>query len=607
MRTRMKIAMMLMVVLLVLMPFSFGEKRETAGLISSPYEFDQTPLSFSIKSDLPSKFSLVKEGRVTPIRNQGERNVCWSFASMASIESLLAKQHQIDLSEDHLIGFHGFNQPEDKGGNRDMATAYFARWQGPVMEAADPYDGHFNQKAKGAYRIKEVAFIPDKDYEAIKTFVYEKGAVYSTIYAADENPNYYNESTGAQYHNGNEKANHAISIVGWDDDYPKENFGSLKPTKNGAFLVRNSWGADWGNAGYFYVSYEDVHIGKDNMCVTQLAPAKEHQRVYDHSFYNATGQYNMDSIANVFKRTSQEKEDLTAIGIHINAQNTGYQLYVVDDFKEASDLDQAKLVAEGTFLYPGYHVVDIEKFSLSGSQFGIVAILSGTYSYPAAVEYAHLGYSDGATANPGESFYYDGARWMDAYNLNSMNFTIKGYTEIGEPQALDKTRLQKTISEAKALWAQAPSGIGYPKADLDKIIAEKEGFLEREDVSQSQIDAQEKDLKTAIDSYKDELDIYQKEKALASWSQTLQVKGDHVFKITFNRAIRMPGAQQVLLRNPNREKMNLRFDLSADGKVLSLSGPYYEVGDYQLLIQNIQSAEGHLLKTNLKAHVVIVP
>ena len=51
---------------------------------------------------------------------------------------------------------------------------------------------------------------------------------------------------------------HGINVIGWDDNFPKENFtGKYQPTKDGAWIVTNSWGEDWGKDGYFYISYED--------------------------------------------------------------------------------------------------------------------------------------------------------------------------------------------------------------------------------------------------------------------------------------------------------------------------------------------------------------
>jgi C1A family cysteine protease len=47
---------------------------------------------------------------------------------------------------------------------------------------------------------------------------------------------------------------HAVCLVGYDDN----KVNPFDPTKKGAFLVRNSWGTDWGLAGYFWMSYDYV-------------------------------------------------------------------------------------------------------------------------------------------------------------------------------------------------------------------------------------------------------------------------------------------------------------------------------------------------------------
>ena len=55
---------------------------------------------------------------------------------------------------------------------------------------------------------------------------------------------------------------HAVLIIGWDDNYSKENFaeGIHKPDNNGAYICLNSYGKDYGKNGTFYVSYEDIFI-----------------------------------------------------------------------------------------------------------------------------------------------------------------------------------------------------------------------------------------------------------------------------------------------------------------------------------------------------------
>ena len=72
---------------------------------------------------------------------------------------------------------------------------------------------------------------------------------------------YYRKETGAYWYNGDEKPNHDVVIIGWDDDYPKEKFASA-PESDGAFLCINSWGETFGDGGFFHVSYEDSRIAE---------------------------------------------------------------------------------------------------------------------------------------------------------------------------------------------------------------------------------------------------------------------------------------------------------------------------------------------------------
>lgn len=58
--------------------------------------------------------------------------------------------------------------------------------------------------------------------------------------------------------------NHSVIIIGWDDTYSRDNFPEeIRPDTDGAYLVQNSWGSEWGDRGVFYVSYDDIYVEMD--------------------------------------------------------------------------------------------------------------------------------------------------------------------------------------------------------------------------------------------------------------------------------------------------------------------------------------------------------
>jgi C1A family cysteine protease len=88
---------------------------------------------------LPATYDLRTLGRLTPIRNQLTCGSCWTFATMASIESALMPGEGRTFSENNLKNTAGRDASPCSGGNGMMATAYLARWSGPVNETDDPY------------------------------------------------------------------------------------------------------------------------------------------------------------------------------------------------------------------------------------------------------------------------------------------------------------------------------------------------------------------------------------------------------------------------------------------------------------------------------------
>ncbi|MGZ3579605.1 MAG: C1 family peptidase, partial [Syntrophales bacterium] len=233
----------------------------------------------------PSFYDLRDQGKLTPVKNQGNCGSCWAFATYGSLESNLLPSETWDFSENNLKNTHGFDLGPCAGGNGDMSTAYLARWSGPVSEEDDPYVDSPSTSPLGLPArklIQEVLYVPDRanssDNANIKQAIMTYGGVMTSMYISNS---YYNSTNKTYYYNGSSLSNHAVGIVGWDDNFDKNKFGSTPPG-NGAFIIKNSWGTNWGENGYFYISYYDSNVGKYNYVFNGAEPLTRYDNVYQY-------------------------------------------------------------------------------------------------------------------------------------------------------------------------------------------------------------------------------------------------------------------------------------------------------------------------------------
>jgi C1A family cysteine protease/PKD repeat protein len=392
---------------------------------------------------LPASFDLRTTGRVSPVKDQGACGSCWAFASYGSLESTLLPAQLWDFSENNLKNTHGFDLAPCSGGNDAMSTAYLARWSGPVSEADDPYSASSTTSPTGLTtrkHVQDVYNIPPRasslDNDNIKNAVQTYGGLYSTIYWTSTS---YNSVNRAYYYNGASSSNHAIAIVGWDDLYDRNKFTTVAPG-NGAFLVKNSWGTSWGASGYFYVSYYDTQIGRDNTVFT-AQETTNYNRVYQYDPLGWTSSlgYSSDTawFANVF--TAAADENLAAVSFYTPSTNAVYQVQVYRD-PTSGPINTAGAVTtqSGTISLPGYHTVTLTTpvALTSGHKFSIVVRLqSPGYNYPVPMESPISGYSSGATSSAGQSYISSaGTTWTDltTYYTNR-NVCVKGFTTTGTP------------------------------------------------------------------------------------------------------------------------------------------------------------------------------
>lgn len=393
-------------------------------------------------SILPPQYDLRDRQRAPKVKNQGPYGTCWAFAALAAMESSMLPEEVREFSPDHMSIQNSFVLEQAAGGEYTMGIAYLTSWQGPVYEKDDPYgDGKSREDLEAVKHVQEVQLIEGKDFEKIKEFVFKHGGVQTAIYSALTNTQsyspYYNQEKSAYCYIGAEKPNHEIMIMGWDDNYPKENF-NIEVEGDGAFLCQNSWGEDFGDGGVFYVSYYDVNIGIHNVIYTGVEEADNYDRIYQSDLCGWVGQlgYNVDSIygANVY--TAQSKETLKAAGFYATGKETSYEIFIAKDFKNTDSLEGRVKVAEGNVANAGYYTIKFDKDIQveSDEKYAVVLHITTPGSvHPMAIEYV----ADEMTANvdlaDGEGYISaSGNRWENTEQNQECNLCLKVYSVTAE-------------------------------------------------------------------------------------------------------------------------------------------------------------------------------
>ena len=388
--------------------------------------------------ELPAKYDMRVLGRVTPVRDQGLYGTCWAFASLAALETTLTPTENLVFSPDHMTLSNSFSLGQNEGGEYTMAIAYMASWQGPVYESDDPYgDGETDMTLKARKHLEEALIIDSKDYLAIKEAVYKYGAVETSIYTQMKTANswssYYNRERATYYYNQEALCNHDIIIVGWDDNFPKEYF-TITPENDGAFICKNSWGTEFGEDGYFYVSYEDANIGTTNVVYSKLGAADNFDHIYQSDLLGWTGQlgYSRESayFANVYR--AGEKEELAAVSFYATGADTSYQVYVVRDYESVESLNDRVLVKEGTVEMAGYYTIRLDtpiKLEDDGKFAIVVHVTTPGSVHPIAVEYDTDERTREFDITDGEGYIsLYGSSWASAEERQNCNLCLKAFT-----------------------------------------------------------------------------------------------------------------------------------------------------------------------------------
>lgn len=437
-------------------------------------------------STLPSKFDLRTQGKVTPVKYQGQIGDCWAFATVGSMESYLKiNENKIyDFSEINMAMHHGFDKGPNDGGNSQMATAYLARWEGPVSEADDPYPNPPDaaniikrDNLNIRKHIQGVDFIPDRtspaDNDDIKNELMKNGAVATCIYMDNK---YLNSENASYYCNDVININHVIDIVGWDDTYSKDNF-LVKPAGDGAFICKNSYSEYFGDGGYFYISYYDKEIGTYNAVFTDVEPVNNYSNSYQYDTLGMTGYISYGStnwFSNVFtaENNSTSSEALKAVSFYTIKKNAYYEIYAETDYnKNGLNKIASNKLASGTIEEPGYHTIKLPSSInlLKGEKFAVAVKLVGS---EIAYEGPINGYSSKAVAENGQSYISNaGTYWLDVNTkYPNLNVCLKAFTTKTYDVPVSGVTANNTVLSINKDCISSIAAVVYPASATDKKL-----------------------------------------------------------------------------------------------------------------------------------------
>lgn len=447
--------------------------------------FNLNKASVLKKGTLPITYDSRSEGVVTSVKDQGDNGSCWAFSAIACAETSVLKENKelsantLDFSEAQHAYFtfsavsDPLNMTGDKteikksnfldiGGNPFFSTFSFSKWFGVTDEMVAPYGtvdktDTINKKyaaGSNAFVLENAIWYDSSDIDSVKQAVMNYGAVSVSYYY---NEDYYNENTAAYYCNKSKDGNHQVTIVGWDDNFSVSNFGSAnmtggflfktyRPSEKGAWLVKNSFGSDYGKNGYFWLSYYDKSLIRDIACAYDFQDADMYDYNYQYDGSISFNDYYADDqiySANVFKANGTERlQAISYVSIDDEA-DFYYNIYL--NPKSITN------PTSGTAVYSsfrktnikgnGYFTVKLPKeLQLYKDEKFAVVILSKRVGekcyclcdYGGWLDNDYMVYSNTSSIKGQSLISQDGKTWEDLYDKRSFeNCRIKAFTSRG--------------------------------------------------------------------------------------------------------------------------------------------------------------------------------
>lgn len=432
---------------------------ENGNEVEKP-EASENGLLYAI--NLPTSYDSRDYGYITAPKNQGSTGNCWAFSTVSAFETDsivkgIDDLETADYSEAHLVWFAKNSATTDTthptygegstnadpytgssaGGNWKYSTDALARWSGLAEDSNYPFYP-YNATSMGNYPESQrydtssgivinstEMMLDDND---MKQWIVEHGSVTAAYHHNDA---YLNAETYAYNCSATLTSNHMITIVGWDDNYSRENFlQNYRPASDGAWLVKNSWGEYWGLDGYFWLSYEDNSIKQQVGFSSRSA-----ENAKNNYTYTAEGWVYTISLSGVFKYsnvfTAKDYEVISDVATYVCNPNTDLTISIYTELpSNYTNPAQGTLAATWSTHIDreGYHTLPVpegNEIPLEPDMIYSVVIQTNcpdVEKNQAPME--HINYP----AEVGESFFGSKYAWYDNTQYEYANYCVQALT-----------------------------------------------------------------------------------------------------------------------------------------------------------------------------------
>lgn len=364
--------------------------------------------------DFAERYDPREMGYLTPVEVQ-KGGTCWMYATTAAAEQYVSYNYgsKFDISEAHGVvalsnsininnyssGYYTNNAAD--GGTQGKAFQYFTHWNAPIYynDTCDwqscVLDSQFSSgklqigkptgidndflTAKSAFNVSGTKYIV-KTEDNIKTAILKYGAVLADFYL--KNSDVYNNGNCITYYYSDKHVtlNHTVAIVGWDDNFSKDNFKEGKrPAGDGAWLIRNSnWSGEYIWVSYyegsFYSSYAHMSV------ITDAQKASNNEYMLSYDYHNLSKSFPLNSttyLCNVFDLSDYDDYDeikkvmfyIFVKGYDVTTEKCNNNIGICDyevkilpvdsSGNVATDYLNYKSLASGQYSGEGYLTVDL--------------------------------------------------------------------------------------------------------------------------------------------------------------------------------------------------------------------------------------------------------